>query len=235
MLKNKKIIIPACILFVCVQAVLGYLIQRGEGSLITTRQYISVVLAALFCFLSVEKSKTYIFTQIALLATVGADYFLVHIPQRDQLNGMICFSIVQIFYFLRLIYEDDNKKRRTVHLILRASLSLVAICITLLVLKESADAVAVISVFYFANLILNTVFAFINFKRSPILALGLICFLLCDAVIGLANIGPYMQLPSDSFIHKLLNPGFDPAWAFYVPSQALLSMSILLQRLKKRV
>lgn len=235
MLKNKKIIIPACILFICIEAVLGYLIQKGSHELVYARQYFSVILAALFCLLSAEKSKSYIFTQLALFATVGADYFLVHLKAQDKLSGMLCFAIVQIFYFLRLISEDENKKRRTVHIILRASLSLVAICITLLVLNKKADALAIVSVFYYANLILNTVFAFISYKRSPLLAIGLLCFLLCDTVIGFENIGPYLQIPADSFIHKLLNPGFDPAWAFYVPSQALLSMSILLQRLKKRV
>ena len=68
-----------------------------------------------------------------------------------------------------------------------------------------------------------------------ILAIALVCFAVCDTFIGFANIGPYMSISEGSLIYKLLSSEIDIAWAFYVPSQALLSISLLTQKIKKRV
>lgn len=233
MIKSKKILFPACALFIAAEIYLSYLIQISAGDGVILPQYISVILACLFCFISIEKTKTYFLTQGALIATVCADYFLIYVPERQQLYGMLCFSVAQLLYFLRIYLDDESKKRKKAHLILRFAVSVLGIAATILVLGEKSDAVALVSVFYYANLVLNLIFSFIQFKSSKLLAIGLLCFLLCDTVIGLANIGPYFQIEEDSFIAKLLDPGFDPAWMFYVPSQALLAMSVLPKKFRK--
>ena len=151
----------------------------------------------------------------------------MHLQPQNKLGGMIFFSLAQIAYFVKIYLDDENKIRRKVHLMLRAVLSTVAVVATFLVLGQNADLVAVVSVFYYANLILNLVFSFILFKKAPFMAIGFLCFILCDTVIGLANMKPYLPLPEGSFIYKILYPGFDPAWAFYVPSQALLATSLI--------
>ena len=54
---------------------------------------------------------------------------------------------------------------------------------------------------------------------------ALVLFLLCDTVIGLQVMGAmYLPIAEGSFLHSLLNPGFDLAWAFYLPSQVLLAL-----------
>jgi hypothetical protein len=148
---------------------------------------------------------------------------------------MICFSVTQITYFLRIYFEDENQTRKKVHLVLRASLSLIILISTCLVLGKQTDVLALVSIFYYVNLVLNIVFSFFNFKNSWIFTIGLICFVICDTFIGLANIGPYIDLHNNPFLLKLLNPGFNVAWAFYVPSQTLLAISLLPNKLKKRV
>ena len=146
---------------------------------------------------------------------------------------MIFFSVTQICYFLRLYFEDTDGKRKKWHLVCRIFLSLAAITLTLAVLGKNSDAVAVVSMFYYANLILNTVFAFIGFKKNPLFAIGLLLFILCDTVVGLSMIDGYLPVSQDSLIYKMTHPGFNLAWVFYVPSQTLLSISLLPKRLNK--
>ena len=143
------------------------------------------------------------------------------------------FSVVQAAYFLRLYLEDENRTRRGVHVILRAVLSVVAVCVTVAVLGKNCDAVALVSVFYYANLILNAAFAFVSFGKNPIFAIGLALFILCDTVIGLSMIDSYLPVAKDSLFYRILSPGFDLAWTFYLPSQALLAVSLLPNRWKR--
>ena len=227
MIKNKKIIIAFTAIFLTVEIILGILLQTVQNSIPINLRYTAVIIACLFCFLFAEKSLPFLFTQIALLCTVGADFFLVYLEEIQQLPAMIFFSVTQIAYFLRLYFEDQNKTRRKIHLIFRTVASFLILLITFIVLQKNTDAVALVSMFYYANLILNAVFAFISFKKNPIFAIGLLLFILCDTVIGFSLIGTYLPIAENSFIYKIIQPGFDLAWAFYVPSQALLAISLL--------
>lgn len=235
MIKNRRFLIFASVVFVLTEIYLSYKVQTVPGIYHSRYSFPSVILACVFFALFAEKSRAYVLTQLGLLFTVGADYYLVYLAPQDKLMGMICFVIAQLFYFLLVYSYDESKKRKKAHLILRALFSIIAVTVAVFVLGENVDAVAILSVLYFLNLFFNVVFSFAQFKKIPVLAIGFLCFILCDVVIGFANIGPYFQIPEDSFIHKLLNPGFDPAWAFYIPSQFLIALSLLPKRLKKRV
>ena len=233
MIKNKKLIITASILFTLAEIYLSYMVQKGTPEMLRVHCLSCVALACIFFVLFAEKSIAYLFTQIALLFTVGADYFLVWIPVRNQFNGMLCFSVVQIAYAIRIFVDTQSKKSRIAQIVSRAVISVVACVATFLVLGDATDKVALVSIFYYANLILSLVFSFTQFKKNYILAIGFLCFLLCDTVIGIVNIGPYFSIPKDSVIYKIIYPGFDLAWAFYVPSQILLALSLLPKKLKK--
>lgn len=234
MIKNKKTLIASLSVFIAVEAILGYLLQTANGELIPYFCFSSVVLACLFCTAFAEKSKAYLLTQLALVCTVCADFFLLITPVREQFIAMIFFSITQLAYFIRLYVYDENKTRKVWHISIRAFLSLLAITMTLVVLGESADAVAIISMFYYANLIANIIFAFAQFRQNQIFAIGLLLFAMCDALIGFAFLDEYMAISPDSVIYKIIHPGFDLAWAFYLPSQVLLSISLLPKRWKSK-
>ena len=234
MLKNKRLLIALSLVFVIIETALGILIQTPKSN--NYIQYFAIVLACVFFSLFFEKSKSYLFTQIALICTVLADFFLVHLfPMQQQLNGMIFFVGTQIAYFLRIYFDEKNATIRKIHLITRVNVSFVALVATVIVLKESTDALALISIFYYTNLILNIVFAFINFKNEQILAIGLVFFIICDTFVGFACIGPYMTLQKGSIIYNILNSELNIAWLFYVPSQTLLAISLLPNKIKKRV
>ncbi len=233
MIKSKKILLTAVIIFAIVEAFLGYTLQTCKGEFVDPVSFASIVLACLFCVTFVEKSKDYLLTQLALVCTVCADFFLLITPERQQLPAMLFFSVTQMSYFLRIYLNDENKTRRAWHWGIRSFASVAAVAVTALVLGESADAVALISMFYYANLIVNIIFAFIEFKKHPLLAIGLLLFALCDVLIGFYFIDDYLPIPPNSFIYDILSPGFNLAWAFYLPSQTLLSISLLPKRLRE--
>ena len=233
MIKNKKLLLGLSVAFLCIMAVLGVLLQTAQEAIPINLRYTAITLACLCCFLFAQTSYSFLFTQLALIFTLVADYYLVYLQDVQQLPAMLSFSVVQIAYFLRLYFEDENKTRRKVHLVLRAALSVAAIVVTLAVLGKACDAVAVVSMFYYANLILNAVFACISFSKNPLLAIGLVLFILCDTVIGLSLIDAYLPVAQNSPMYRIISPGFDLAWAFYLPSQALLAVSLLPNRWKK--
>lgn len=214
------------------ECLLGVLVQTTGGAVNTACSYAVVLLACGFTLLFFEPTLSYVATQLALVTTVCADYFLVVREPRVQLTAMLFFSVTQLSYFARLYKEDTNKKRRKVHVLTRIAVSLFALLLTWLVLRENTDAVAMISIFYFANLLLNVLFAFLNFEKPGLLATGLLLFSLCDLFIGLSLIEGYVPLAEGSFLYHLAHPGFNAAWIFYVPSQALLALSLLPKRLR---
>lgn len=212
-------------LFFAAEAALGLALQLAEGRAVAYLSYAVVVLACLFCAVFARRATAYLFTQAALVFTLFADYFLVLSHEQKPLPAMLFFSVVQLLYAARLYAAEKNRARRRVQLYLRAALSLGAMAITLLVLGHGADALSLVSMFYYANLILNLALAALAGRGMRLAAAGLFLFLLCDTVIGLSMLGSYLPIAEDSFLWTVIHPGFNLAWVFYVPSQALLSVS----------
>ena len=223
----QRMRVALCAAFVLLEAFLFVFLQCAQGAAVRASSYAAVVLACLFCILFASRRLSYLFTQAALLCTVGADYFLVWIEEREQLPAMILFLLAQAFYFLRLYFEDMDAVRKRVHLAVRGALTVATVLLTAWVLGDKADAVAFVSMAYYANLLLNLVFSFLQNGARSLLSWGLVLFILCDTVVGLSCMGPYLTIPADSFLWGLINPGFNLAWVFYLPSQVLLAFSLM--------
>ncbi len=227
MLNNKKSKYLAIILFSFIQLILFFTVQATNGVANTVSSYAVVVLCCIYTLLYAEKSKDYAFTQIALICTVMADLFLVVIHPIKQLPAMIFFSFTQICYFLRLYFNSNSEKEKRVHLIIRAIASIFALMLTVIILKQKTDAVSLISMFYYVNLIINIVFAFVQYKNSRLLAIGLLLFLCCDTLVGLnALVTQYITSPHTQAISNAIFGSLNWAWIFYVPSQTLLALSL---------
>ncbi len=219
--------------FVLTETLLGVLLQTSSGRAANLYSYASIILACLFCLLWVERSFDYFSTQMALVCTVGADFFLVYLPEREQLPAMLFFSAAQLLYFARIYMSDDHPLRKRWHLLSRGACTLAMLAVSLGVLGQRSDAVALISVFYYTQLFFNLVFACLSFKKHAWMAVGFILFLCCDTLVGLAFLDEYFVIPADSVIYQIIHPGFDLAWACYLPSQMLLSLSLLPTRWEK--
>ena len=214
-------------IFCVAELILGILVQITSGSTLICASYAVVLLACAFAALKFEATPRWAFTQAALLFTVFADYFLVVRGARQQFLAMLFFSVAQLAYASRLFLENDKKALRRVHVALRISVPLAVLGATLAVLGKGADGVALISMFYFANLALNVIFAFLQWKRSRLLAIGLALFLCCDVFIGFSLIEGWLPLTKGTLLYAIAYPGFNAAWLFYVPAQALLALSVL--------
>jgi hypothetical protein len=161
--------------------------------------------------------------------TLLADFCLVILIPRQRELAMIFFVTVQLLYFVRLM-RCEGKRVRALHIILRCVLSIVGIILAALVLGEGADFLSIISIFYFANLLVNIAFAFLRGRRGLIFAIGLVCFALCDVFVGLD------VLLSEYFVSAAMSrgvtqiaysSGINLVWFFYVPAQTLIAISSL--------
>ena len=224
--------IAFCVLFVMIEIVMGCLLHLSSGRAVEFYSMCSILFCALFFVLFFERSHDYFLMQIALLCTLGADYCLVWLKPYRQLPAMCLFLIVQFSYFLRLYWSDDNQLRKKWNLILRGAFSVAILIVTIAVLRDKTDALALISMLYYVNLLLNIVFSFVMWKKNPIFALGLFFFILCDTLVGLSVLGEYFVIAENSVLYRIIYPGFNLAWAFYLPSQVLLTLSLLPKRLR---
>ena len=194
--------------------------------------YICIITSCLFCILLSDGSQRYRFTQIGLIATVGADFFLVFLPFQLKVPGMICFCVTQTAYFLNTYVEDDDLIRKKFHLILRIAVSVLSIVITVFVLGRRADLLALLSVFYYANLILNVIFSYLQFKKLRVFAIALTLFIVSDTLIGFDNLSSYLLIPRGSiiFILKRLFKGW--VMPLYLAAQVMIPLSLLPRKRK---
>ena len=231
----KRLLNITVVAFLGIEAVLGVLVQKTAFTLNVVVSFAVVVLACLFAILLFTKTKDYIFTQIALVCTVFADLFLVVITdQQYRALAMVFFSGTQICYALRIYFNQQNTKEKIIHLSARLSLIVISMIATVVVLKDKTDFLSLISLFYYANLLTNIVFAFVQAKKSVLFAVGLLLFALCDLFIGFPILEQsYIELQEGTFLYWIAHPGFNLAWAFYVPSQALLPLSLAKLKFQK--
>lgn len=215
--KSRRIL---TILFLAAELFLYHFILTAVGAVQIWCSYSAIIICFLFAVSCVNKENGYIVT--GLLFTVLADFFLVVCNPIQQLWGMVFFLPAQICYG---IYLHRQALPRCL-LPIRIALLVAAEIATALVLRGHTDLLAVISVAYYVNLILNLVCAFFRFKQNKLLAAGFLCFLLCDTVIGLqvAALG-YLPITEGSVLHRIIFVDFNVSWFFYLPSQVLIALS----------
>lgn len=215
----------ACILFIVIEIALGIALQISSGRTIALFSFGAVILACLFCAVFADKSVEYALTQLALILTVCADYFLIWSVPQQKLPAMLFFLVAQSAYAARLWFTADAQERKA-QAISRGLLSAGIVILTFTIVKDATDALAIVSVLYYACLILNLFFSFFRFRSRALLAIGFALFLLCDTVIGLDLLNGYLPIPADALLYRIIRPGFNLAWVFYLPSQVLLALSL---------
>ena len=143
---------------------------------------------------------------------------------RQQLWGMVFFLAAQIFYAVFLHSAQKNKYL----LIGRILLVLLVEVIAGIILKDKLDLLAIVSVCYYVNLIMNMLTAFSKFRQHPLLAIGFAFFILCDTIIGLQVAAEgYLPIGTDTLLYQVLFIDFNLAWVFYLPSQVLIALSTI--------
>ena len=215
-------------LFVLLEIFLAVKVQTVSYSDFLRYAYPSIVLAFLFSFLSLVYSvKDGWLVRAGLLFTLGADYCLVVMSPAEETLGVTVFIFTQICYFLYILYQSNSQSVNKAHIITRIALSVISLCIPFLVLGEDADLLTVISVFYYAQLLTNLLFSFFN-PRLRTFSVGLLLFALCDLSIGLDRLEDLLYPTNQgSFLYLVTHTGLNNSWIFYIPSQTLISFSLL--------
>ena len=225
-LKTSKKIITA--LFVAASLVLYYFVLTASGNILRLSEFSAILLCFLFCLANSFSSDRPLI--LGLLFTCLADFCLVICQPIEQLSGMVFFLLVQFLYAAKL-YENNKSKGL---LIARMAATVISPIIVFLVIGNKTDALSVISVCYYINLIFNIISAFSSFKKNRVFAIALALFLLCDTVVGLqVAAGAYLPIAEGSIIHKIIFSGFNLSWFFYLPSQVLISLTSLKNHIKK--
>ena len=215
-MKNyKQLLTPV---FLLAQGILYYLILTTGGEALVWSSFGAIAL----CFFYVLAGRGKPLLVAGLAGTVAADYFLVLCGAQNKLAGMVCFLIVQTLYAIFLHREGFGRP----WLVVRLSLIGLATAVALVILGAKTDALALVSVWYYANLILNAAMAFGKFRKFSLLAIGFLLFILCDTVIGLqvATQG-YLSIGEDTLLYRILFMDFNLAWFFYLPSQVLIALT----------
>ena len=222
--KSKGLLIFLSI-FVFLQAVLDIFlaIEQFEDFLNSDTadwiKYISIISCFLVSFLSIKTKKGY-FVIAGLAFTLVADYFLLILDEYYVL-GISAFIITQAMYFLYI-----KPKHWKISLVIRFGVyGLVAVLLPLAFKVKEASAF--LAAFYFINLVMNAVDAYISKDKALLMfAIGLTFFIGCDLFVCLYNIKDYVTI-SSNLIKTILKFGLIGSWVCYIPSQTLISISPL--------
>ena len=145
---------------------------------------------------------------------------------------MCFFLVVQIFYACRVYYLAYYPRERLIQLGVRFFSSIIAIILCFIVLKEKVQALFVISVVYYLNMILSIVFLGLHFREGlwiKILMIGLISFSLCDVSIGLGFVVDIFNLSNNNIICKILNFPINYVNVFYPLSQIIIAVGVMIK------
>lgn len=192
--------------------------------------FTSIVLCFLFSIMHIRTGDPYI--PVALGFTVAADFFLVLCGSDWRVWGMAFFLCVQSVYAIRL----QRRKPSRPFLFIRIILSILSIILCITILGKSTDVLAIISIGYYANLLISIIEGYAQFRNNRWFPIGMTLFLLCDTVIGLqALFSGYLTVSLSPVLASILYPNFNLAWLFYLPSQVILSLSTILGDKKEEV
>ena len=206
--------------FLLAEAVLYGLILTAGGSLLVWSSFLAIVVCFLYALLHIRQGERLIVAGLA--CTVAADFCLVVCSPVQRLWGMVFFLIAQSIYALWLYRSRPDRKL----LLFRVLLIVAAELLTVAVLREKTDALALVSLCYYAELIVNILAAFANFRNRKSFAVALTLFLLCDTVIGLqVAAGAYLPIGEGSLLHRVIFMDFNLSWFFYLPSQVLIALN----------
>ena len=77
---------------------------------------------------------------------------------------------------------------------------------------------------------MNMIDSWIGGKKYLLLSIGLVLFIGCDVSVGFNNLSSYISY-SSKFIDYMVDFSQLGMWLFYVPSQALITLSMYFKEL----
>ena len=202
-MKNKLYVLLEAILL----AAIMYTMKFTDGRQTYLLMYSCIVINTLMIVTAANN-----LVKLGLVITLIADTFLVLLNDY-WLWGVGCFCLVQTCYALHVGIDRRQLIVRGLVLVI-AEVLLGPLC--------GWDLLVVLSIYSFTQLFFNTVYAFVR-KVNARFCWGLLLFLFCDLNVGLMNIGSYVS----GFPAAIDNLASYLCWAFYVPGQVLIVLSLI--------
>ncbi len=223
--KANKLKLILSILFVAIEITIFILVLFIDSKITRYLKFAGIALAGAYPLVFINPNKNAFSINIGLILTIFADIFLILLNPTNKPIGMIFFVLVQLCYFLFLISNTKSKVNQILNAVTRIVLTIGVIIVAIVVLKDKIDFLSIISIIYFANLLVNLVFAYAGGKKSIAFAIGLTLFILYDVIIGLQfAYDNYLKINESSMIYKIIFADFNIAWALYLPSQVIIAL-----------
>ena len=211
-------VLTECILYV---SFLVLDLTSSSGLLSTILKYCSILLCFFFG-LMYGKTKDRILVISALGLTAAADVFLL-VLDTNYPAGVLCFCGVQMLYYCRLLRAGGFAFLP----FLPVRFLLTGCMFVFLGILHTWNLLTAAGVFYFTQLLFNAAESLavrrINLQHR-LFSAGLILFLCCDICVGLFNLSPAAPF---SVPEPVLSFAQNGVWFFYLPSQVLITLSIL--------
>lgn len=156
----------------------------------------------------------------ALLFTAVSDLFILVLDDYYEI-GLVTFITVQSIYFYRL-YAGRIKK---IFISLAVRLCVSAAIIIVFAATDKLNLLVAECAVYITMLVANVADAFIickKGKKNILFAVGLSLFLGCDVCVGLHNFGTVLNVALPMWLVAFASYAM---WAFYLPSQVLITCS----------
>lgn len=191
------------------------LLRPGSGWSVALKY--AAILLCFFKGLGCPRNTDGLLTRWALGFTLAADWFLL-VLDRYYWAGVACFCAVQVLYMVRI--------RRLGGWALGPELILRGLAAAVLLAGAAAlgalDGLTALALCYFSQLACNAMAALLLGRRGRLLALGLLFFVGCDLCVGLHNLSPALAVFLPASLFSFAQVGM---WLFYLPSQALITLS----------
>lgn len=185
------------------------LFSAGPATLSDSLKYCGLLLCLTFLLSQRKKAATADWQQLLLgmILTIGCDYFLLFTDA--VFFPLLAFAAVHGIYIIRSL---PHLQRKTALCYFSGALLLLS-ALQLGFIKDSFG----VGLFYGAFLLADVAAAFrSHHPRKKILQAALSLFFLCDVAVAIFNL-------SSNEVRSLVGPLM---WAFYLPAQVLLSLSL---------
>lgn len=225
--RNERYNKITVLIFSIIELLIWAIVLATKNSVV---YYLGVVCCFLASLILLTKEKHACVQSCASLFTVLADLFLILLHAKHRTLAMCFFLCAQILYAVRIFFLAETKKQKNIQLLLRIVGSVVIVVCTFLVIKELTDALAIISVIYYVNLVISLILAFVYFKKQQfvrLMAIGFVLFSLCDITIGFDYLVGLLSLTDGNFIYEVVNFPISIDLVCYLPSQVLLVLSAI--------
>lgn len=206
----------------------------GFEQLSSYLKFLAIIVCFIFTLLLDTSIKLYrnLF-RFSFFFTMVSDVFLLLIDKNTL--GVSTFLIVQSIYRYYLWKVSKEKDIDVLPLRYLYFPNVIISCFMLVVFKmclQYNDSLLTITIFYFVSIVINVISSVKVASRSKepsniIFALGMILFLLCDISVGVFNMGDFIQISHPVF-PIIYNIASVSMWFFYLPSQVMISLSLLL-------